>query len=131
MDIPNLAEMIMPLLIAFQAGATSAMTDTATKLGKAAIEKIGSLIKSRFTKDGEGATNALATLKHNPTDASAQKAVRRRLEGLLEEDPAFAADIKAVIGSIHIDNSQHQSATGDDNSTLIQVQGSNNTVGKL
>lgn len=131
MEIQSIIEVVMPLLVAAQAGAASAMTDTATKFGKAVVEKIGSLVKSRFNKDGEGATNALATLEHNPTDAGAQKAVRRRLEGLLEEDPAFAADLKAVIGAVHIDNSQHQSATGGDNSTLIQVQGSNNTVGKL
>lgn len=129
MDLSALTDFALSALVAAQSGAAAAITNTATKLGKAGVEKIASLVKARFAQDGEGATKALASLEQNPTDAGAQKAVRRRLEGLLDEDHAFAADIKAVIGTISIDNSQHQTATAGDNSTVIQIQGSGNSVG--
>ena len=128
MDLTSLTDFAMGALVAAQSGAATAITDNATKLGKAGVEKIASLVKARFAKDGAGATKALATLENNPADAGAQKAVRRRLEGLLDEDPAFHADIKAVIGTVHIDNSQHQTATTGDNSPVTQIQGSGNTV---
>lgn len=129
MDLSALTDYALSALVAAQSGAATAITDAATKLGKGVVEKIAALVKTRFAKDGEGATKALTTLEQNPTDAGAQKAVRRRLEGLLDEDPDFAADIKAVIGTVSIDNSQHQTATTGDNSTVIQIQGSGNTVG--
>lgn len=129
MDPSSLADLALSALVAAQSGAASAITDVATKLGKAGVEKVCALVKARFAKDGEGATKALTTLEHNPTDAGAQKTVRRRLEGLLDEDPAFAAEIKAIIGTVSIDKSQHQTATAGDNSTVTQIQGSGNTVG--
>ncbi|BAH74920.1 hypothetical protein [Solidesulfovibrio magneticus] len=129
MDLSSLTDLALSALVAAQSGATAAITDVATKLGKAGVEKVCALVKDRFAKDGEGATKALATLENNPTDAVAQKAVRRRLEGLLDEDRDFAADIKAVIGTVSIDKSQHQTATAGDNSTVIQIQGSGKTVG--
>lgn len=129
MDLSALTDLALSALVAAQSGAAAAITDTATKLGKAGVEKITSLVKTRFAQDGEGATKALASLEQNPTDAGAQKAVHRRLEGLLDENPDFAAEIKAVIGTISIDKSQHQTATAGDNSTITQIQGSGNSVG--
>lgn len=129
MDLSALTDIAMGALVAAKTGAATAVTDTATKLGKAGVEKVCDLVKSRFAKDGEGATNALAALEQHPTDAGAQKSVRRRLEGLLDEDMAFQADIKAVIGTVHIDKSQHQTATTGHHSSVTQIQGSDNTVG--
>lgn len=129
MDIQILTDAVMPLLIATQTGALDATTGLVKDLGKAGVEKIASLVKARFAKDGQGATKALAALEQNPTDAGAQKAVRRRLEGLLDEDMTFQADIKAVIGTVHSDNSQHQTATAGHHSSINQIQGSGNTVG--
>ncbi|WP_165352073.1 hypothetical protein [Solidesulfovibrio carbinolicus] len=129
MDIQTLTDLALSALVAAQSGAATAITDAATKLGKACVEKLAALVKTRFAKDGEGATNALAALENNPADAGAQKTVRRRLEGLLDEDRDFAAEIKAIIGTVPIDKSQHQTATAGDNSTVTQIQGSGNTVG--
>ncbi len=127
MDLSSLTELAMGALVAAQSGAAAAVTDAATKLGKAGVEKITSLVKARFAQDGEGATKALASLENNPADAGAQKTVRRRLEGLLDEDPAFAAEIKAVVGTIHIDNSRHQNVTTGDNSIVTVIQGNGNS----
>lgn len=129
MDLTSLTDFAMDAFVAAQTGALDAATGLVKDLGKAGVEKIASLVKARFAKDGAGATNALATLENNPADAGAQKAVRRRLEGLLDEDMTFQADIKAVIGTVHIDNSQHQTATAGHHSSITQIQGSGNTVG--
>ncbi len=128
MDLSSLTDFAMGALVAAQSGAAAAVTDAATNLGKAGVEKITSLVKARFAQDGEGATNALATLENNPADAGAQKTVRRRLEGLLDEDPAFAADIKAVIGPINIDNSKNQNGTASGHGVVNQIIGNNNSI---
>ena len=129
MDLPSLTEAALGLLVAAQTGAADAATDLAKKLGKGAVDKITSLVKTRFAKDGQGAVDALERLEQQPDDAGAQKAVRRRLEGLLDEDPAFAAEIKALIGQPVIDQSVKQTIRSGDNSVNIQVSGSHNSVG--
>jgi hypothetical protein len=59
----------------------------------------------------------------------APKAVRRRLEGLLDEDTTFAAEIQAIIGQATIDQPVKQTIHAGDNRVNIQVSGSHNTVG--
>lgn len=103
MDLSPLTDAALGLYLAAQTGAAAAATDLAKKLGKGAVDKIASLVKSRFAKDGQGAIQTLERLAQQPNDASAQNAVRRRLEGLLDEDSAFAAEIKALIGQVTVD----------------------------
>ena len=129
MDLSLLTDAALGLLVAAQTGAVSAATDLAKKLGKGALDKLVFLVKDRFARDGQGAVDALERLEQQPDDAKAQNAVRRRLEGLLEEDPAFAAAIEAIIGQVTIDKSVRQTATAGDNSTITQIQGSRITIG--
>ncbi len=129
MDLSLLTDAALGLLVAAQTGAADAATDLAKKLGKGAVDKLVALIKSRFTKDGQGAADALERLEQHPDDAGAQKAVRRRLEGLLDEDPAFAATMEAIIGQVTVDQSVKQTIHSGDNSANIQVSGCHNTVG--
>lgn len=129
MDLATLADVAMGLLLAALTGAVGATTDLAKKLGKGTVEKVASIIKRRFTKDGEGAVHAFGRLEQQPNDAAAQKAVHRRLEGLLEDDPTFAAEIKGIIGEVKIDWSVHQYATAGNNSSIIQINGHDNTAG--
>ena len=129
MDLSLLTDAALGLLVAAQTGAINAATDFAKKLGKGAVDKIVSLVKDRFAKDGQGAIDALKRLEQQPNDTSAQNAVRRRLEGLLDEDPAFAAEIKAFIGQVTVDQSLRQTATAGDNSSITQIHGSHITVG--
>ena len=76
-------------------------------------------------------TNYVPTAAHAEAyaDLVSQKAVRRRLEGLLDEDPAFAAAIEAIIGQVTLDQSVRQTATAGDNSTITQIHGSHISVG--
>ena len=129
MDLSPLTDAALGLLVAAQTGAVSAATDLATKLGKGTVDKIISLVKDRLAKDGQGAIQTLERLEQQPDDAKTQNAVRRRLEGLLDEDPAFAAEIKALIGQVTVDQSVKQTIHSGGNSVNIQVSGSHNTVG--
>lgn len=128
MDLSTLTDTALGLYLAAKTGAVNAATDLATKLGKGAVDKLAALVKQRFAKDGQGATQALEHLGQHTDDATAQQAVRQRLEGLLDEDPAFAAAIKAIIGQVTIDQSVKQTIHAGDNSMNIQVSGSHNTI---
>jgi len=121
----------LAVLVAAKGGLLKPVTDGVSQLVKTTGAKLWTLVTARFAKDGPGATQAMTNLEQHPDDSSAQKAVRRRLEGLLDEDPTFAAEIKAIIGELKIDQSVHQTAQAGDNSSITQVSGSHNTfIGK-
>jgi hypothetical protein len=128
MDMETIATTVTGLLVAAQTGAIEAATGVVTKLGKAAVEKVYNVVKACFTKDGEGAVKKLEELERNPASPQAQDAVKGRLLMYLKEDPAFLAEIKALIGEVRIDQSITQTATSGDNSPIIQVVGNNTTI---
>jgi len=125
---PLLTEAALAVLVAAKGGLLKPVTDGVSQLVKTSGAKLWGLVASRFAKDGSGASQALAKLEASPDDATAQQAVQHRLEGLLAEDPAFAADIKAIIGEVKIDSSRHETATAGNHSPITQIQGNNNTT---
>lgn len=125
---PLVTDTAMAVLVAAKAGLLKPVTDGVSQLVKTSGAKLWALVTSRFAKDGPGASQALTNLEQHPDDASAQKTVRRRLEGLLDEDPSFAADIKTIIGPVTIDRSVKQTIHSEGNSLNIQVSGNHNTV---
>jgi len=125
---PLLTDTAMAVLVAAKGGLLKPVTDGVSQLVKTTGAKLWTLVTSRFAKDGPGASQALAKLEASPDDSTALKAVRGRLEFLFNEDPAFAAEIKAIIGELKIDQSVHQTAQAGDNSSIVQIKGSHNTV---
>ncbi|WP_027185661.1 hypothetical protein [Desulfovibrio inopinatus] len=128
MEMNTIEATVTGLVIAAQTGFIEKATTIAKNLGTAGMEKLYNLVKQRFTKDGEGAVSTLQQLENNPSDEKMQRIVKRRLEGILEEDPTFKNEIKAIIGEIRVDQSINQTATSGDNSPITQIVGSNNQV---
>ena len=126
MDMHTIATTVTGLLVAAQTGALDSATTLAAKLGKAGVDKVWELVKTRFVKDGEGAKDTLQQLAKNPKDEQAQRIVKRRLEGFLDEDPAFLAAIEAIIGEVTAYGSITQIAEPGDHSPIIQNVGNNN-----
>jgi len=121
----------LAVLVAAKGGLLKPVTDGVSQLVKTTGAKLWTLVTARFAKDGAGASQALAKLEASPDDAKAQKAVRGRLEFLFDEDPTFAAEIKAIIGELKIDQSVHQTAQAGNNCSITQVSESHNTfIGK-
>ncbi|MEF3698742.1 hypothetical protein [Desulfolutivibrio sp.] len=136
MDTGTIATTLTILLLAAQSVAidvakgvaTELATKLATKLGTSGLRNLYNMVKRYFTKDGEGAVTKLAELEKNPTSPQAQEAVKGRLLMLLQENPAFLAEIKAIIGDIRVDQSINQTATSGDHSPITQVVGHNNVI---
>lgn len=126
---PLITDAALAVLVAAKGGLLKPVTDGVSQLVKTCGAKLWAHVTARFAKDGAGASQALANLEQHPDDATVQKTVRRRLEGLLDEDPTFAADIKAIIGEMKIDQSVTQTAQAGDNSSITQISGNHNTVG--
>ncbi|KUG29136.1 hypothetical protein ASZ90_000982 [hydrocarbon metagenome] len=128
MDMDTFATTVTSLMVAAQTGALEAATDVVKKIGKAGVDKLCSVVMGYFTKDGEGAVKKLAELEKNPASPQAQDAVKGRLLMLLQENPAFLAEIKAIIGDIRVDQSITQTATSGNHSPITQVVGHNNVI---
>jgi len=132
MDMGTIATTLTSLMVAAQPVAIDlakgVATEVAAKLGSAGLTRLYNAVKGYFTKDGEGAVAKLAELEKNPTSPQAQEAVKGRLLMLLQENPAFLAEIKAIIGDIRVDQSITQTATSGDHSPITQVMGHNNVV---
>lgn len=126
---PLVPDTALAVLVAAKAGLLKPVTDGVSQLVKTSGAKLWALVTSRFAKDGAGASQALANLEHHPDDAKAQQTVRHRLQGLLDDDPDFAAAIQAIIGDRTIDQSVHQTAQAGDNSSITQICGNHNIVG--
>jgi hypothetical protein len=110
----------------------TAATAGAKQLGTAAAEQLASLydkLKARLTSPlGQG---ALAALARTPAKSDAQAAVRLALETELAENPAFHAELAALVeqlaaaGAAGVAQTSH--ITGDGN-VSSQVSGSGNQV---
>lgn len=118
----------LAVLVAAKGGLLKPVTDGVSQLVKTTGAKLWTLVTARFAKDGPGASQTLAKLEASPDDAKAQKAVRSRLQLLLDADPAFAAEIKALIDELKIDQSTRQYILAGDDSVNTQVSGNNNIV---
>ncbi|QLA19587.1 hypothetical protein [Desulfolutivibrio sulfoxidireducens] len=128
MDMETIATTVTGLLVAAQTGAIEAATDVVKKIGKSGVEKLCNVVKGYFNKDGEGAVKKLEELERNPASPQAQDAVKGRLLMYLKEDPAFLAEITALIGEVRIDQSITQTATSGDKSPIIQIVGKYNSI---
>ena len=125
---PLIADTALAVLVAAKAGLLKPVTDGVSQLVKTTGAKLWELVSSRFAKDGAGATSELNNLEQHLDDATAQKNVRSRLQLLLDADPAFAAEIKALIDALKIDQSARQYLLAGDDSVNTQVSGNNNIV---
>lgn len=128
MDVQSIAEALVPVLVAAKDGALSQASSVATQLGKAGVEKVYSVVKKYFAHDGQGAVKKLDELEQSPASSQVQNAVKGRLMNLLQEDPVFQAEIRAILGEVHVDKSITMTATSGDHSVTTMVVGNGNTI---
>lgn len=99
--------------------------------GKApeAVSALWGLVKGRFTSPAQ--QEAVAELEAAPASDLAQKDFKVQLEKALTKDPALVGEVERLLREGGVDfsgNTQQAKASGG--STVIQVQGSGNTVGR-
>ena len=128
--IPELAAAAVALLAPYL---SSAATEGAKTLGKAAAEKLSALydkLKSRL--DSPAGQEALGDLKKNPGDGDTQAALRKEIKKRLVEEPDFQSELAALIKELGrtpgISIRQTSSITGDGN-VSVQIAGDHNEVG--
>jgi hypothetical protein len=105
--------------------------ELAKKVGGEAGAQIVKLYEKVKAKLTGGGGEALADLEKQPNDADSQAALRVQLKKALEADPAFRAELGALVEEIRAKGGEQiiQSAnvTGDQNVTT-QIAGSGNVV---
>ena len=123
--------MIDPASIAVLAGAAvSALLPLLEKAAAKGFEKLGEAtagtlfekLKKKLT--GASAQEALDTLAKEPARASAQHAVQSKVLEALEDDPAFAGELKRWLAEANAGGTtQTANVQGHDNVT-VQIAGS-------
>jgi hypothetical protein len=128
--IPELAAAAVALLAPYL---SQAATEGAKTLGKAAAEKLS-------TRDGKvkaglaspAAREALGDLEKAPDDEDTRAALRKELKKRLAEDPAFQAELAALVEEIArtpgVSIAQMSRIEGDGN-VNVQIAGGGNQVG--
>lgn len=97
------------------------------KLGEATAGTLFEKLKKRLI--GASAQEALDKLAKEPTRASAQQAVQSKVLEALEDDPAFADELKRWLAEANAGGStQTVNVQGNENVTVQVAGGSGNSV---
>ena len=128
MDVSALAMSAAALLLPYLAMTSEAF---AKKVGDAAatgVGKLSVLIKEKLTGRAE---EALADLAEDPGSEDNQADLRKQLKKAMEEDQAFAEEIRALVEDVQAKGgdqvSQIMNVTGDNNQSY-QISGSGNVI---
>ena len=116
--IPDLAAATVTVLGPYLAAGG---TEAAKEVGKTVIKSLYDRVKARFEPQ-------VTDLEKAPEDADAQAALRHALKKKLAEDPAFHAELSALVEEIARTNPgivQTSTITGDGN-VSVQVSGNGN-----
>jgi len=125
MDLSPLLDAAVPFLgDSLQKGADA----LAGKAPEAAAALWG-LVKGRFTSPAQ--QEAVAELEAAPADPDAREAFQVQLKKALKADPALAGEVERLLqaGGVNVSGNTQQ-AKASKGGTVIQVQGSGNTVGR-
>ena len=105
MDIVSLVSAIMqalapmaPFLDGVSAGMATKLGENISDAGKEQVTRLYSAIRQRFAKENDGgrASQALQAFVDDPGNAGT---VRIKLERILQNDPAFASELLAIMRS--------------------------------
>jgi hypothetical protein len=95
--------------------------------GAERLAKLYDKVKARLTSPA--GQEALADLHKTPKDPDAQASARLALKKALEADPAFQAELSALVEELREADGTVQSINSQgDNNTNIQVSGNHNQV---
>ena len=99
METATISATVAAAWIALQPYLPVIATKAAEKIGSAlpeAVDRLWSALKAKF-ETKPAAKEALTDVVRNPEDADLQAAFRVQLKKMLEEDPAFAEQIKGLV----------------------------------
>ena len=108
----------------------SSLLAKATEKGfeKAGEDVAGTLVNALKKRlNDRGIKDELEELTKNPGDVDTQAALRVQLRNALRREPSLATELQKLIGSV-APMTQSQVGTASHYSTVIQIQGSQNTV---
>ena len=92
------------------------------KLGEATAGTLFEKLKKRLT--GAGAQEALDKLAKEPARASAQQAVQSKVLEALEDDPAFADELKRWLAEANAGSTTQTANTEGNENVTVQLSGS-------
>ena len=92
------------------------------KLGEATAGTLFEKLKKRLT--GASAQEALDKLAKEPARASAQQAVQSKVLEALEDDPAFADDLKRWLAEANAGSTTQTANTQGNENVTVQISGS-------
>ena len=106
---------LMPLL-------EKAATKGFEKLGEATAGTLFEKLKNRLT--GASAQEALDKLAKEPARASAQQSVQSKVLEALEDDPAFADELKRWLAEANAGSTTQTANTQGNENVTVQISGS-------
>lgn len=127
LSIAELAASAVPFL-------TVCFSDTASAAIDASKKAVGEKIANWLIDKLKGSTDeaVIQKLKTAPDSASCRRSAEGAVLSLLEENPSLATELAEILKSAGPDDHsiRQKAATKGDNSTITQIVGSNNKVGR-
>ncbi|MGI9507675.1 MAG: hypothetical protein ACR2RE_31935 [Geminicoccaceae bacterium] len=128
MDTPALATSAVALLAPYLVKGSEAFAKKVGDAAFAGVGKLSVLVKEKLTGRAE---EALADLEKDPNSEDNQADLRKQLKKAMEEDQAFAEEIRALVEDVKAKGgdqvSQIMNVTGDNNQSY-QISGSGNVI---